>query len=124
MVMTRNTPIVEPVGTINAGYAPYFPQPIPTFSVKTIIFPEETSIPGETNLTLKYALLAQVEINSDGFLIRCGDIDEEAYGITYEEAYFDFLTSIRDRYHSLYRREAHLSQHDRDILLRLRSLLE
>src|SRR3990170_4187855 len=91
-------------------------------SVRTVIFPEGTAIP--EGFKLSRALLAEMEITPDGFVIRSGEVHEEWYGSTYETAYLDFLTSLRDRYHSLSRREGRLSAEDRYVLERLRSLLK
>jgi len=124
MVMTLNMPIISPVGTINRSSGQFSPSDMGTFSFRTAIIPEGTPVPGSANLTLKHALLVQVEISRDGFVIRSGDVDEEAYGSTYGEAYLDFLTSLRDRCNSLSHREQRLSAQDRTVLAKLRALLQ
>jgi hypothetical protein len=82
-----------------------------------------TPIPGG-KFKLRHGLVVEKETTRDGYVMRCGALDEEAFGLTEDEAYFDFLTSLRDRYDSLGRRDTSLSARDVDILGRLRSLLE
>ncbi len=94
-----------------------------TLSIETVILPQNTPIPQSGGLALKHALPAQVELTRDSFVISSGGVDEEGYGHTYQEAYTDFLTSLRDRYRSLSRREARLSSRDHAILEELRALL-
>lgn len=74
-------------------------------------------------LLLRHHLTVHEEITQDGYIIRSSYIDEESYGGTLEEAYLDFLTSIRDKYHSLQRREMKLSPRDKTVLENIRSLL-
>lgn len=102
------------------GHIDWLIRLIPTVEVDT--FPQGTSIP-DSDLELKYALVVEKLITSDGFVIRSGALDEEAFGLTEREAYLDFLTSIRDRFFSLRRRESALSAHDSSVLDKLRSLL-
>lgn len=94
--------------------------PIPTVQVDT--FPQGTPIP-DSDFELKYALVVEKRTTSDGFVIRSGALDEEAFGLTERDAYLDFLTSLRDRYNSLRRRESFLSTHDSLVLASLRDLL-
>jgi hypothetical protein len=84
---------------------------------------EGTRIPN-SGLVLKYPLLVEMETTRDGIVIRAGALDEDAFGLTYQMAYEEFLTSLRDRYYSLGRREASLSQQDLIVLQRLRDLLK
>jgi hypothetical protein len=93
-----------------------------TPSIEVETFSEGTPIPG-SKLELKYALVVEKRITRDGVVIRSGALDEEAFGLTEREAYFDFLTSLRDRYDSLKRRGPSLSAHDSSVLEKLRSLL-
>jgi len=95
---------------------------VEAFSVQVVTFPQKTPIP-DSGLSLNYALIAEIRATRDGFVLRSGDLDEDAFGLTYEEAYFGFLTSLRDRYYSLLRREASLSRQDHSVLERLRRLL-
>lgn len=91
-------------------------------SVQILTVPGRTSIP-DSDLMLQYALIAELETTRDGFVIRSNDLDEEAFGLTYREAYLDLLTSLRDRYYSLCKREESLSPHELTILNRLRNVL-
>ena len=74
-------------------------------------------------LLLRHDLTVRKEMNQDGYVITSSYIDEESFGATLEEAYFDFLTSIRDKYNSLQRREMKLSPRDKAVLANIRSLL-
>ena len=114
MVMTINTPVQSESSSSNAL----------TLSVQTIVLPEGSPVPGSGNLKLGCSLIVQVEITGDGFVIQSGDIDEEAYGSSFDEAYIDFLTSLRDRLESLNRREESLSSRDKAVLQRLRLILQ
>lgn len=86
-------------------------------------FPQGTRIPGRGELALKHALEVEIEVTRDGFVVRSGALDEEAYGSTYKEACIDFLASLCDRYHSMNTRKEHLSPQDRAVRDRLRTLL-
>jgi hypothetical protein len=90
-------------------------------SVQVVIFSQNTPIP-DSDLSLKYALIAERRATRDGFVLRSGDLDEDAFGLTPEEADLGFLTSLRDRYDSLRGREASLSHHDHLVLERLQRL--
>jgi hypothetical protein len=81
-----------------------------------------TALPN-SHLLLRHDLTVHEEMTQDGYVIKSNYIDEESYGDTLEEAYFDFLTSIRDKYNSLQRREMKLSPRDKTILKNIRSLL-
>jgi len=76
-----------------------------------------------SDLLLKHDLTVRQEITQDGYVIKSSYIDEESYAETLEQAYVDFLTSIRDKYHSLQRREMKLSPRDKTVLENIRSLL-
>jgi hypothetical protein len=91
-------------------------------SVQIMAFPEGTPIPG-TGLMLGFEVHVVLEMTRDGLTLRSGALDEEAFGATPEEVYVDFLTSLRDRYNSLARREGRLSREDSQILRDLRGLL-
>jgi len=82
----------------------------------------KTRLPN-SNLLLRHDLTVRQETTQDGYVIKSSYVDEESFGATLEEAYFDFLTSIRDKYNSLQRREMKLSPRDRTVLENLRSLL-
>jgi hypothetical protein len=96
-----------------------YPYPISS-SIFSII--ANTPLP-DSALLLRHDLSVRQEITKDGYLIRSSYIDEESYGETLQQAYFDFLTSIRDKYRSLQRREAKLSPRDKTVLENIRSLL-
>jgi hypothetical protein len=95
-----------------------------TYSFGTQIFPERTSIPGRPGCSLKRAVVAQVETTKDGFVVASPFVDEEAFGDTHSAAALEFLNSLCDRFHSLSRRGERLSEEDRTILERLRSILQ
>jgi hypothetical protein len=76
-----------------------------------------------SDLLLKHDLTVRQEMTQDGYVIKSSYIDEESYGDTLEEAYSDFLTSIRDKYRSLQRRGMKLSPRDKTVLENIRSLL-
>lgn len=95
----------------------------PRLSVAVIMLPERTPIPGTGNLALKRSVAAELQVVRDGFILRTQDLDEESYGQRVEDALRDFLTSLRDRYESLRRRESRLSPRDRDVLARLQMIL-
>ena len=88
-----------------------------------VVVPIGTQIPN-SRYKLQQYIPAELERTTDGFIIRCHSIDEEAYGDTYGAAYSDFLTSIRDHYESLVKREKRLSSCDKAVLEKLRSLLQ
>jgi hypothetical protein len=77
-----------------------------------------------SDLFLKYDLTVRGEMTQDGYVIKSSYIDEESFGATLEEAYLDFLTSIRDKYNSLQQRERKLSPRDKAVLENMRSLLK
>lgn len=93
--------------------------PIPTAIFNIIA---KTPLPN-SDLLLRHDLPVRKEITQDGYVIKSSYIDEESFGVTLEEAYFDFLTSIRDKYNSLQRREMELSPRDKTVLENIRSLL-
>jgi hypothetical protein len=88
-----------------------------------ITLDQGTRIP-DSDFVLRYPLLVEMETTPDGVVIRAGALDEDAYGLTYQAAYVEFLTSLRDRYLSLDRREASLSPQDLVVLRKLRDLLK
>ena len=94
-----------------------------TLSLETFLFVANTTLPA-SNLFLKQPLLVQIESTKDGLLMKSNYIEEEAFAPTLEDVYFDFLTSIRDRYQSLILREQRLSSADCLVLDKLRILLE
>ena len=89
-----------------------------------ITLPQGTSIPGDPSVVLQHALHVEIENTRDGVVLRSASLDEEAFGASYNEACLDFLTSLRDRYRSLSRREERLSPQDCSVLERLCRLLE
>ena len=50
--------------------------------VTITVLPHGTEIPG-SDFTLKYSILLEGERTPDGWLIRSGLVDEEAYGATF-----------------------------------------
>lgn len=91
-------------------------------SVQIMAFPEGTIIP-DSGLRLGFEVHVVLEMTMDGLTMRSGALDEEAFGATPEEVCVDFLTSLRDRYNSLARREGRLSREDSQILRDLHGLL-
>ncbi len=94
-----------------------------TLSLETFLLVANTTLPA-SNLFLKQSLLVRIEATKDGLVMRSNYIDEDAFGQTLEDVYLDFLTSIRDRYHSLTAREQSLSSDDRSVLDKFRMLLQ
>jgi hypothetical protein len=97
---------------------------IAEYPISTAIFNiiANTPLPNSA-LLLRHDLTVRKEMTQDGYVIKSSYIDEESFGATLEEAYFDFLTSIRDKYNSLQRREMKLSPRDKTVLENIRSLL-
>lgn len=91
-----------------------------SFAIFNII--AKTPLPN-SDLLLGHDLTVHKEMTQDGYVIKSDYIDEESFGATLEEAYLDFLTSIRDKYNSLQRRELKLSPRDKAVLENIRSLL-
>ena len=89
-----------------------------------MIIPEGTRVPGRGKYILKHGIIVQMESNPDGFVVKSGEMDEEGYGLTYKEAYSDFITSLRDRLNSLRPREKVLSERDKTVLAKLRKLFK
>jgi hypothetical protein len=132
LIGTENKPLIS----VGSRYIPSVNEScVRTFSILNLPFGENisdseffafsvgTQIPN-SKYKLQQYIPAKVEKTADGFVIRCYSIDEEAYGETRSEAYFDFLTSIRDHYESLVKRVERLSIRDKAVLERLRSLLQ
>jgi len=92
-----------------------------TSSIQLVTIPQKTAIP-DSDLLLNFALVVEMETTPDGYVIRAGHLDEDAFGPTYQEVYLEFLTSLRDRYCSLCRREGSLSPQDGSVLKRLRDI--
>lgn len=90
-------------------------------SVEAILLSSGTRI--SEDLSLAQSLAVLVQNNEDGCWFRSDWINEDGFGSTFEAAYMDFVTSLRDRYHSLLDREDRLSAEDREVLTNLRSLL-
>lgn len=132
MVRTINTPYTA-AGTIIATQS--FNSPNCEFSaiagsyldsspstLTILVIGEDTKIP-DSNLVILHPIPVEVQITDDGYLIKSSYVDEEAFGITLDFAYNDFLTSLRDRLHSLLRRKERLSNHDKLVLERLQQLI-
>jgi hypothetical protein len=93
---------------------------VPGFSVQFSTIPEGTNIP-TSPLILRRSLIVQIEASRDGYVVSSDNLNEEGYGITLDEAYFDFMTSLRDRLQSLNRTTNHLAEVEIDVLTKLRS---
>ena len=126
-LMTDNRPVVAPVGADNRAihmeHLEYSSLRAYSLSFEAVSFPEGTSIPGSPDLILNRGVLANMDISGDGVIIQSGDLDEEGFGFTFEEAAIDFLTSLRDRLDSLARRAERLAPDERTLLERLRGLI-
>jgi hypothetical protein len=91
-------------------------------STEQKILPAGTPIP-DSDLKLKDAVVVFIERTNDGYIVSSGDLQEDAFGRSPQEAYCDFLTSLKDRFESLSRRVERLSQEELAVLQRLRDLL-
>ena len=91
------------------------------FEKQLLTVPRGTTIPGNPMVTLKCPIFASIDWSGDGVVISSVLFDEDGYGGTYEVAWADLLSSLRDRYTSLAKREAVLSAADREVLTALRS---
>lgn len=91
--------------------------------LETLVLPSGTPVPGSRGLTFAHSVMVEVEVDQHGYYVRCGNFDEESFGATLQEAYRDFLTSLRDRCRSMSRRESRLSPRDRLVLGKLRDLM-
>lgn len=83
-----------------------------------------TVIPGDPPLGLAQDVYVSMDWGKDGVVITSVVLDEDGYGWTYEEAWTDFLSSLRDRRESLEKREARLSADDREVLKLLRVVIQ
>jgi len=88
-----------------------------------LMIPAETVLPGDPKYKLNSPVNGVIEYTIDGVLITVHIFDEEGYGETYESAWDDLLSSIRDRYASLVKREQGLSPPDHIVLCELRRYL-
>lgn len=133
MVTTENTVytrrysytanIVAPAGTTthlqsNSSRVDF--QPI---SIELMPLIKGTPIP-DSSYAFQHDLLVELHTSRDGYVIQSATVDEDGYGNTITEAYFDFLTSIRDRYNSMKQRQSRLSAHELQILYDLHNFLE
>lgn len=91
--------------------------------LQTSVVPAGTPIPGDESISIKRSLVLEVEMTPDGYLARSGELDEEGYGTTREDAIIDFLSSLIDRLRSLEKRTSPLSDADQATLQHLRDLL-
>lgn len=107
---------------VNWHFAPKSPLNVNVVTIGTITFPKGTQIPN-SDYELQQYILAELHVTEDGYVIQCHSIDEEAYGHTFQEAYLDFLTSIRDRYLSLSKRGERLSTQESKVHQTLCALL-
>ena len=88
-----------------------------------LIIPSGTTIPGDPGLELVSDVFATIDWTSDGIIVASALLDEDGYGWSYDDAWGDFLTSLKDRLDSLARREDRLAQGDRHVLDQLRAIL-
>lgn len=88
-----------------------------------VIIPAEIILPGDPIYKLNFNVNGIVEYTIDGILINVPIFDEEGYGETIESAWDDLLSSIRDKYESLVRKEQGLSSLDHKVLSELRKYL-
>jgi hypothetical protein len=88
-----------------------------------LMIPEGTILPGDPTYKLNFSVRGVIQNTIDGFLIAVPIFDEEGYGETYESAWDDLLSSIRDKYASLAKMEQGLSPPDRKVLSELRKNL-
>ncbi len=99
------------------------PQQPTTFTKEMLTIPQGTIIPGTPTLKLRSSVFASVDRNNDGVLISSMLFDEEGYGRTYEDAWTDFIASLRDKFSSLEKRESKLAAPDRAVLAQLRQFI-
>lgn len=93
------------------------------FSKQLLIVPKGSVLPGTPPAMLESQVFVSVDWTRDGVIVSSALFEEEGYGRSYEEAWGDFLSSIRDRYESLAKREPRLSTGDKRVLGALRSAL-
>ena len=86
-----------------------------------LVVPAGTSIPGSPSLKFRGDIFASIDWTRDGVLINSCLFEEDGYGRTYEEAWDDFISSLRDKRASLEKRAGMLSAADRRIFEDLRS---
>ncbi|MBI1736008.1 MAG: hypothetical protein HYR51_12605 [Candidatus Rokubacteria bacterium] len=91
-----------------------------TMTPETVTVPQGTVIPGSPEFKLAAAVFASVEHTNDGVVIASVLFEEDGYGRTYEAAWADFVSSLRDKLASLEKREAKLAAADRAVLEHLR----
>lgn len=95
--------------------------PCDRISEKTLLtIPAGTVLPGRPEFRFRSWVFASIDWTKDGVLISSCLFDEDGYGRTYDEAWSDFITSLRDKLASLEKRVATLSIPDREILRHLR----
>lgn len=104
--------------------SPPVPQDRVTAGKELLVIPGGTVIPGDRAPKLTCCVVAGVAQTNDGVVIDSVLFDEDGYGWSYEAAWDDFLTSLRDRYDSLNKRESVLSAADREVLGHLRGSIE
>lgn len=107
--------LMKTTGILHAG-----PQRPTTFTKEMLAVPQGTIIPGTPALKLMSSVFASIDRTNDGVLISSVLFDEEGYGRTYEDAWTDFIASLRDKFSSLEKRESKLAASDRAVLAQLR----
>jgi hypothetical protein len=115
--------IVPPVGTITLSESATSRIDFHPISLELMLLNEGTQIPNSF-YTFQHQLLTKLHSSKDGYLIQSAFVDEDGYGTTFNEAYMDFLGSIRDRYNSMQSRESRLATYELQILNNIRTLLE
>lgn len=126
MIATNETRIAPnlspatPEELIKTTGFPANPQQPTTFTKEMLAIPQGTIIPGIPALKLVSSVFASIDRTNDGVLIGSVLFDEEGYGRTYEDAWTDFIASLRDKLSSLEKREPKLADSDRAVLAQLR----
>ena len=99
-------------------------QRLQLFAKELLMIPSGTVVSGNPAPKLKCDIFASIDWTNDGVIIRSELLDEEGYGGTFEAAWSDFLTSLRDRHASLAKKETRLSPADRNVLDGLRAAID
>lgn len=125
--MMIETPPIRPLLMPEVRMAPPLVSPdLPReqmFAKTLLAIHSGTVLPGAPPLKLRSDIFASIDWTKDGVVISSCLFDEDGYGRTYEDAWHDFIASLRDKHASLKKREATLSPEDRRVLDALRSSL-
>lgn len=82
-----------------------------------------TAVPGYPEFKLGCNVFASIDETMDGVVISSALFEEDGYGRSYDDAWRDFIGSLRDKLASLEKRETILSRQDLEILKKLRASL-